>query len=383
MKMRSIATVALFVALSTGGCIRLINPAGSGSATSVEPQGSVGSLGSSSLLNLVTHQDASYVIGQIDFLSQASAVTQTGLDSPQSVSVNSDTIFVVDNWNHRVMAYSHPISGNGPSANFVLGQTSFTSSATGNGLNEMHNPESVQVFGPQLFVTDQMNNRVLVWNSLPNSNGAPASFEIGDNLTGACTATALNNPEMSFTDGSHFLISDINNKRILIYNSIPTSPAATPNLVLGQSSFTDCTGTSMTTPRAVWTNGTILAVADRGLQRVLIWNSFPTVNNQPWDLELGPSFADGSSFTGPWGLVSNGTQLFVSDPSSNFILGWNSFPTVSNQSADIVLGQSSSTQTGGNTTQNGLSFPLNMAIYGTDLWVADWVNKRVIVYDGL
>ena len=43
----------------------------------------------------------------------------------------------------------------------------------------MLNPVSVTSDGVRLFVTDLGNNRVLIWNSIPTSNGAAADVEIG------------------------------------------------------------------------------------------------------------------------------------------------------------------------------------------------------------
>ena len=43
----------------------------------------------------------------------------------------------------------------------------------------MLNPVSVTSDGVRLFVTDLGFNRVLVWNSIPTSNTAPADFALG------------------------------------------------------------------------------------------------------------------------------------------------------------------------------------------------------------
>ena len=88
-------------------------------------------------------------------------------------------------------------------------------------------------------------------------------------------------------------MADTDNNRVLIWNTIPASNTAAPALVLGQTSFTafqtpqPVNATSLRGPQGVWIQGNRLFVADTLNHRVLIWNSFPTQNNQPADLVLG------------------------------------------------------------------------------------------------
>ena len=107
----------------------------------------------------------------------------------------------------------------------------------------------------------------------------------------------------------------------------------------------------MRTPTAVATDGRILAVADTENNRVLLWKSIPTTNGQPADLVLGqpdfntvePIVATASSFRGPQGVWIQNGKLFVADTQNNRIMIWNSIPTTNNQPADLELGQSNFT----------------------------------------
>src|SRR4029077_18665136 len=81
--------------------------------------------------------------------------------------------------------------------------------------------------------------------------------------------------------------------------SIPTSNGATADLVLGQANFTtlvepdltqqkvDAKPNNLLNPAAVTSDGVHLYVTDLGQNRVLIWNSIPTQNQQAADLALG------------------------------------------------------------------------------------------------
>ena len=104
----------------------------------------------------------------------------------------------------------------------------------------------------------------------------------------------------------------------------------------------------MRNPTAVATDGTIVAVADTDNNRVLIWNQFPTTNDQPANLVLGqPDFNTVQSFAGvhnktlrgPQGVWIQNGKLFVADTQNHRVLIWNSIPTKNDQAADVVLGQ--------------------------------------------
>src|SRR6185312_7225970 len=63
------------------------------------------------------------------------------------------------------------------------------------------------------------------------------------------------------------------------------------NVVLGQPDFVSTafqvSQTGLRLPTAVATDGRVLAVADTGNNRIMIWKSIPTTVDQPADIELG------------------------------------------------------------------------------------------------
>ena len=106
-----------------------------------------------------------------------------------------------------------------------------------------------------------------------------------------------------WADDSRLTINDRDNNRVLIWTSFPTQSFQPADLVLGQANFTNNTGndddqdgTEDTTPSArtlrppydgIHSNGEQLVVTDSDNNRVLMWNSFPSMNFQPADLVLG------------------------------------------------------------------------------------------------
>lgn len=64
----------------------------------------------------------------------------------------------------------------GMPASVVVGQPDFTSSAVNQGGSvaaiTLNYPKMVTICQGKLIVSDQNNNRVLIWNSIPSSNNA-------------------------------------------------------------------------------------------------------------------------------------------------------------------------------------------------------------------
>jgi len=156
----------------------------------------------------------------------------------------------------------------------------------------------------------------------------------------------FNHPKGIATDGTHLLLADGNNNRVLIWNSLPTSNTP-PDVVLGQPDFTEnYPGTDrhqMNWPASVATDGTHVIVADTYNDRILIWNSYPTQNSTPADIVLdgkvGFDFGKPSKtgFGWPWGVWTDGEKLVVSSTSGGYVLIWSTFPNRDNQPADLYL----------------------------------------------
>jgi hypothetical protein len=119
-----------------------------------------------------------------------------------------------------------------------------------------------------------------------------------------------------------------------------------------------------------------LFVADRTNNRVLVWNTIPAVTAQPADLVLGQPNMISNGVNGPSGIPSaqtlntpaglsyDGQRLFISDSHNNRIVGYNSLPTITDQAADFVLGQPNMSSVlanqGGVTSALTLSTPIGL-----------------------
>jgi hypothetical protein len=218
------------------------------------------------------------------------------------------------------------------------------------------------------------------------------------------------------SDGTRLVVADIANHRVLIWNSMPTTDYTDADVVVGQPDLNSRTlnnsgvstgpgvvsNKSLSSPRGVWISGGKLYVADTGNNRVLIWNTIPTTNFQAADIVLGqPNFTintgigttncavaqyqAGKGMNQPSGVfVDSGGYTYVVDTNNNRILVWTSAVTTTRQAANYVIGQSTGINgncTGAATTQSRLNFPEQLWVSGSNIFVADRGNNRVLVFN--
>jgi len=330
----------------------------------------------------------------------------------------------------------------GGQANVIVGQPDIVTVTALNPptSSSLRLPLGVASDGNILAVADTSNNRVLIWKSIPTTNGKPADIVLGQaNFTSYLplppSASSMRGPQGIWIQNGMLFVADTQNNRILIWTSIPTANNQPANLVLGQPNFTsggqfNLVNTSLVTdaglmssPTSVSSDGTHLFVADLGFSRVLIWNTIPTHNQQPADVEIGQlnmanSIADDSSeLCASNGVDSNNNptypntcrftlnyprfvlpdgngRLFVADGGNDRVLVYNTIPTTNAAGADTVLGEpdefsdvvSSTTsilQTGAPIVQSAANVtptPTSLAWDGTNLYVADPSDFRILVF---
>ncbi|HEX3681976.1 MAG TPA: hypothetical protein VHU83_05485 [Bryobacteraceae bacterium] len=289
--------------------------------------------------------------------------------------------------------------------------------------------------GHILAVADTGNNRILIWNSIPTTVDAPADVVLGQpdfthgTVYSPPTASSVRAPQGVWIQNGKLYVADTQDSRVLIWNSIPTANNQPANLVLGQTSFTSAnappltaispntTATQLWNPTSVTSDGTRLYVADYGFNRVLIWNTIPASMDQPADVEVGqpgmttsvPNWTtyfcpvSGSDVNGtpcagtlnfPAYALSDGTRLFIADQGNDRVLIFNTIPTQNGANADVVLGQPNfttdviSTQTisiastaiDNTAGVDTIPSPTSLAFDGTNLYVSDPFNLRVLVF---
>lgn len=382
--------------------------AGCGDDDPVAPSGG----GGPTPLSFDTFQAATLAIGQPDLASgdvnAGGSTNAMGLASTYCAPARG-SLYVPDQGNARVLGFASVPTASGAGADFVLGQPDFTSNTGGVAANKFSGPICCTVAGGKLFLVDINNNRVLIWNSLPTSD-TPADVVVGQadftSNTANATQDGLSQPVKVFVSGGKLFVADAVNNRVLIWNSIPTSNGAPADVVVGQPDFTTATAglsaTAFGIPRGLWVGGGKLVVADDNNDRVLIWNSIPTANGEPADVVVGaPDFTTAGSNTpsatsigSPMGVAGDGQNLYVADAGFHRVLVY-PFPTENGAAATQVLGQTNFTLSAGDDpNQDGVSegvvsartfgesglSPNEITIIGRQLFVADYGNSRIMVF---
>ncbi len=111
----------------------------------------------------------------------------------------------------------------------------------------------------------------MIWNKIPTTNGANADVVVGQpdftSNSAATTQTGMGEPEGLWSDGTKLVVADFDNNRVLIWNSFPTSNGAPADVVVGQPDFTSADtpdtpdAQSLRQPGGVASDGTRLFVA--------------------------------------------------------------------------------------------------------------------------
>ncbi len=332
--------------------------------------------------------------------------------SGPSPGLAAGRLYLADRANSRVMVWNPAPTTGGSNANGVLGQINLQQGTVNSGgldpsaLNLADGSPSSD--GTKLLVSDTANHRALLWSTLPAmKNDAPsivlgqASFTANSaNRGGAPDLGTLSSPIGGALSSNRLAIVDRGNHRVLLWNQHPTVLGQAADLVLGHTTASDVqansggvSGSSLSAPSGVATDGTRLVVADSGNHRVLIWPTWPTASGAAASLVLGqPQLTSATArglyvqrglFASPSGLAQLGSRLVVSDSDANRVLIFDRLPLDASAQASLVLGQPSFdtlTANSGGLGASSLSAPRAVASDGTALAIADSGNHRVLIY---
>lgn len=366
-------------------------------------------------------QLATVVLGQSSLFQAGAGTSASQLRMPQGVASNGSYVFVADTDNHRVLSYRTPLTS-GLAATAVLGQTGFAggapnaggAAASGSTLSSPTSLWELNDGSSRIFVADTANHRILRYTAATGM--APMTGQSADLVLGQPglvaslenrgqskpSAQTLASPAHVSSDGTRLVVSDRGNNRVLLWTSLPTTSGQPANVVLGQPD--DQTATPNTPPDrsalqfirplSVATDGKLLAVADSGNNRVLLWRTMPQSGATPPDVVLGqidtrrnlpnaglPS-ATPRTLNNPSGVAISGGRLAVNDRGNSRVLLWNQIPSEPfGAPADVVLGQPDFTTTTPAAGQATLGTGFGVAFGSGSLYVADASNHRVVRFD--
>lgn len=206
-------------------------------------------------------------------------------------------LIVADRTNHRVLIWnSIPQLGPLGPAQVVIGQPDMDS-CNENGSDEADTrgptsrgvlsfPMSVWSDDTRLVVSDQGNNRVLIWDTFPGSS-QEADHVLGQddftgsepNAGGAVRSHTLDEPRsVDVNEHGQLAVADTGNNRVLIWNAVPRSDGRAADQVIGQPSFESSgvgepSAQSMFLPYHARFHKRNLIVSEPERNRVMIWRS--------------------------------------------------------------------------------------------------------------
>lgn len=307
-------------------------------------------------------QPADLVIGQPDFVHEGrnakGDITAATLNVPTGIAAGAGVIAVADAWNHRVLIWHGvPARANQP-ADVVLGQVDGNTGlanrgASTAGADTLNWCYGVAICDGKLFVADTGNRRVLVWDAIPERNGAPADLVLGhraftvrdENAGAAANAVGMRWPHGIARWAGELLVADAGNNRIMGWRTLPREHGQPCDYVLGQA--------------------TTLSV----------------------DHNRGAYYPTAATLNMPYGVAILGDRLAVADTACSRLVGFAPYAHSTNALARWLAGQRRFCDKGDNrwamVARDSLCWPYAVTACGSTAVVSDTGNNRVLLWEAV
>jgi hypothetical protein len=385
--------------------------------------------------NLVFGQGGDFTSSGCDSDTTDGSSTNIDLCDPWGVAVDhAGNVYVADLGNSRVLEYNTPLTTDvtadqvfGQGNSFASNNCDFDTDTNSSTAVDLCYPSGVALDGSgNLYVADNVNNRVLEYNTPLSNTTANTVFGQGGDLTsndcnfdsvdGSPSNIDLCSPaNVAADEAGNVYVADFGNNRVLAYNT-PLTTGVTAETVFGQGanfasdacnydvavpgSATDgSTANDLCDPKGVAVDGSgNLYVADTTNNRVLEYNA-PLATDTTADRVLGQddfihnvaNLVDAQGLNAPQALAIDASttpnRIYVADEDNNRVLGWRDAASfTSGAPADLVIGQpdflsSLCNGAAGTVSASSLCSPAGLAVDGSgNLYVADTDNNRVLEY---
>ena len=240
---------------------------------------------------------ADVVLGQEDFDSVesnrgSSAACAVSLFWPYGVHWDGERLWVADTGNRRVLMWHGVPEYNGQPPELVLGQKDFeTRDENGGGdptASSMRWPHGIAIWMGRLCVSDAGDNRIMVWNGIPNRNNAACDWMLGQEAFHQVdhnqalywpTASSLNMPYGIASAGNWLIAADTANSRMLAWHIDDCHSGADARALAGQADFAAKGDNRWQLPvrdSLCWPYGIMqrdgqVVVSDSGNNRIVVW----------------------------------------------------------------------------------------------------------------
>ena len=373
-------------------------------------------------LPLLAEQGASVILGAVTAeqgLSSSLAPSASSLFGPRGACVAADgSLWVADTGHHRMLGWPGLPNQDNAAAQILVGQPNFVhegrnarGAASAATLNV---PSGMAACGAGIAVADGWNHRVLIWHEPPRKHNQPADLVLGQAGFGAVEGNRNRDTPGADTlfwpfgiawEGEHLWVADTGNRRVLMWNGLPSRNGQPANLVLGQHDFAsrdeNAGGApdagSMRWPHGLTFLGKRLCVADAGNNRVMIWDTSPMANGQACDAILGQQTISGvdhnqgdywptaSALNMPYALTARGDWLVVADTASSRLLAWHDKDINGYGAHPRLLAAQPDWEAKGDNrwmaaTRDSLCWPFGLCSTGEYAIVVDAGNNRVMLW---
>ncbi len=284
-----------------------------------------------------------------------------------NLATDGKHLIVADRNNNRVLIWNNPPEDN-VEPDIVLGQKNFYTNNPGDGMDELNWPVGVATDGEHLIVADTFNNRVLIWNSFPTTNGEPADISL---TLSKYSDAEIEWPWAVWTNGTMLIVTNTPRSEVLVWYSIPTSDNQKPDLIIHSDDFG--------TPRVIGSNGSNLVIGDHNCFRTergnFFWTEFPTEDDYDYDFYMGttpgnndneilwgPTFAEGK-------FIALGNNLYI----------WDGFPQSDKDEPELIVGGGEGYTFGGSQGGDGSS----IVYLDNKLYISLSNGNKIVVYKGI
>jgi hypothetical protein len=239
--------------------------------------------------------------------------TSASFNGPIGITTDGTNLYVADR-NHRIRKI---VISTGV-VTTLAGSSEGSTDATGTSAS-FNNPNGITTDGTNLYVAEQSNHRI---RKIVISTGVVTTLAGSSSGSTDATGTSasFNNPIGITTDGTNLYVADYNNHRI---RKIVISTGVVTTLAGSSSGSTDATGTSASfnSPYGITTDGTNLYVVDENNHRIRKIVISTGVVTTLAGSSLGSTDATGTSasFSRPAGITTDGTNLYVADMNNHRI----------------------------------------------------------------
>jgi hypothetical protein len=241
---------------------------------------------------------------------------------PYGVASDGRRLYVADSNNRRVLIWNGLPCESGQPADLVLGQPDFRSGEENAGgaptAASMRWPHALASDGERLLLADAGNNRLLIWDRLPAETNAPADLVLGqpdftavaDNQGYNLGRSTLRFPYAVALWGDRIVVADTGNSRLMIWDDRePRTENQEPTTLDDRRAMRNAELSSFARRPSPFANG---APADAVFGQV----SFTQNGENRWKL------AGRDTLCWPYGLSAVDGVLAVADSGNNRVLLW-------------------------------------------------------------